>query len=315
MASTNKTTHYELSQFLANDKPAWLTDYNNDMMKIDNAIYAVHEEAQEGGLPDGGTNGQVLTQTAGGTPTWADIPEAKQIAGNPILPNMTADQIAITMKNYNGNIDTLYQSGFYQIVSGATGTLPWSGVNGSVLQVAGNGTGVGTWQIISNTSGKVMARACTGGATWTSWKEVGSTIATGVSGNTIKNPLSGNDLLGMYGTFTGNIDEITNAGIYRIVASTQGTKPSFSDRLDPNGYPLIHISSINSSNNYAMQLLPISERGIGKVIYYRVWTTSWSTWQPIVANIGSGTPVVAISQVASLPPSPNPGILYLIPEE
>ena len=38
MASTNKTTHYELSQFLGTDKPAWLTDYNSDMSKIDAGI-------------------------------------------------------------------------------------------------------------------------------------------------------------------------------------------------------------------------------------------------------------------------------------
>ena len=35
MASTNKTTNYELSQFLGTDKPAWLSDYNTDMSKID----------------------------------------------------------------------------------------------------------------------------------------------------------------------------------------------------------------------------------------------------------------------------------------
>ena len=38
MASTNKTTNYELSQFIGTDKPAWLTDYNGDMGKIDTAI-------------------------------------------------------------------------------------------------------------------------------------------------------------------------------------------------------------------------------------------------------------------------------------
>lgn len=38
MASTNKTTHYNLSQFLGTDKPAWLGDYNSDMNKIDNGI-------------------------------------------------------------------------------------------------------------------------------------------------------------------------------------------------------------------------------------------------------------------------------------
>lgn len=35
MSSTNKTTNYELSQFVGSDKPAWLADYNNDMSKID----------------------------------------------------------------------------------------------------------------------------------------------------------------------------------------------------------------------------------------------------------------------------------------
>lgn len=35
MSSTNKTTNYELSQFVGTDKPAWLGDYNTDMSKID----------------------------------------------------------------------------------------------------------------------------------------------------------------------------------------------------------------------------------------------------------------------------------------
>ena len=35
MASTTKTANLELSQFVGTDKPAWLTDYNGDMQKID----------------------------------------------------------------------------------------------------------------------------------------------------------------------------------------------------------------------------------------------------------------------------------------
>ena len=35
MSSTNKTSNYELSQFIGTDKPAWLADYNTDMGKID----------------------------------------------------------------------------------------------------------------------------------------------------------------------------------------------------------------------------------------------------------------------------------------
>lgn len=38
MASTNHTTNYNLSQFVGGDKPAWLTDYNGDMSKIDTGI-------------------------------------------------------------------------------------------------------------------------------------------------------------------------------------------------------------------------------------------------------------------------------------
>lgn len=40
MAHTNSTANYELSQFLGTDKPAWLVDYNGDMLKIDTALKA-----------------------------------------------------------------------------------------------------------------------------------------------------------------------------------------------------------------------------------------------------------------------------------
>lgn len=35
MTATNKTTNYELSQFVGTDRPTWLGDYNGDMSKID----------------------------------------------------------------------------------------------------------------------------------------------------------------------------------------------------------------------------------------------------------------------------------------
>lgn len=45
MASTNKTTNYELSQYIGSDKPTYLTDYNQDMSKIDAGIHAAKSEA------------------------------------------------------------------------------------------------------------------------------------------------------------------------------------------------------------------------------------------------------------------------------
>ena len=45
MASTNKTTHYDLSQYIGTDKPTYLTDYNQDMAKIDAGINDAKSEA------------------------------------------------------------------------------------------------------------------------------------------------------------------------------------------------------------------------------------------------------------------------------
>lgn len=57
MASTNKTTHYELSQYVGTDKPTYLTDYNNDMSAIDTGIYNAQTKADSAytaaGLADG----------------------------------------------------------------------------------------------------------------------------------------------------------------------------------------------------------------------------------------------------------------------
>ena len=45
MSSTNKTTNYELSQFVETDKPGWLTDYNSDMRIIDSNLKSVSDVA------------------------------------------------------------------------------------------------------------------------------------------------------------------------------------------------------------------------------------------------------------------------------
>lgn len=45
MASTNKTTHYELSQYIGTDKPTYLVDYNTDMSTIDTGIYNAQAKA------------------------------------------------------------------------------------------------------------------------------------------------------------------------------------------------------------------------------------------------------------------------------
>lgn len=39
MSSTNKTTNYDLSQYIGSDKPTYLGDYNGDMLKIDAGMH------------------------------------------------------------------------------------------------------------------------------------------------------------------------------------------------------------------------------------------------------------------------------------
>lgn len=45
MSSTNKTSHYNLSQYIGTDKPTYLVDYNADMSAIDTGIYNAKNEA------------------------------------------------------------------------------------------------------------------------------------------------------------------------------------------------------------------------------------------------------------------------------
>lgn len=47
MASTNKTVTLELSQFTTADRPSWLTDYNDDMEKIDTFAASVDGDVSQ----------------------------------------------------------------------------------------------------------------------------------------------------------------------------------------------------------------------------------------------------------------------------
>ena len=62
MASTNKTTHYELSQYVSSDKPTYLVDYNGDMAKIDTGINTAQTTADTASTA--ATNAQTAAATA-----------------------------------------------------------------------------------------------------------------------------------------------------------------------------------------------------------------------------------------------------------
>lgn len=85
MSSTNKTTNYNLSQFIGSDKPAWLSDYNGDMSKIDAGINTAQTTATgaDGKATTNATSIGTLASlnTTDKTSCVAAINEANTLAG------------------------------------------------------------------------------------------------------------------------------------------------------------------------------------------------------------------------------------------
>lgn len=124
MASTNKTTNYQLSQFQSSDIPAWLTDYNGDMQKIDAGIHAAKTQAQ------GAANGVAALQTAvSGKQDRLTFDEAPtQNSTNPV----TSGGIYAALQNVSVEIDAVptagstkavQSGGVYQALQGKQNTL------------------------------------------------------------------------------------------------------------------------------------------------------------------------------------------------
>ncbi len=99
MSATNHTTTIELSQYISTDKPTYLTDYNGDMLKIDNAIAADREAI---------TAAQSKANTADGK---ADANKtsidtlSEQINGDPLVPSDTG--LAGAVSANTGSINTI----------------------------------------------------------------------------------------------------------------------------------------------------------------------------------------------------------------
>lgn len=96
MGATNSTLHYNLSQFISTDKPAWLQDYNGDMQKIDvgiNGALTAAESAQNSadsassGVSSLGDAVSALTTTVSGhtsdiTDLSGDVNTIESLIGN-----------------------------------------------------------------------------------------------------------------------------------------------------------------------------------------------------------------------------------------
>lgn len=91
MSSTNKTTYYNLSQYIGTDKPTYLSDYNSDMSKIDSGIHDVQETATTANQTAG--SAEAVAQSAlGNTKTNAtDIKNLQSNVASINVSNVTRD--------------------------------------------------------------------------------------------------------------------------------------------------------------------------------------------------------------------------------
>lgn len=110
MASTNKTTTLDLSQFVGNDKPDWLTDYNEDMGKID--AWATTAESDINTATSDASNAKT---TASAASTAAN--QASSTANNALnkaneaitnIGDVKTGQIASSLSGWDGTMHVYY---------------------------------------------------------------------------------------------------------------------------------------------------------------------------------------------------------------
>lgn len=88
MTATNKTTNYELSQFVGSDRPTWLGDYNSDMSKIDRQLKQNADDiasAAAGGL----TSVKHTSDLTGNGTSGSPLGVASIIARKDDIPNVS----------------------------------------------------------------------------------------------------------------------------------------------------------------------------------------------------------------------------------
>lgn len=117
MPHTNSTTHYSLPQFLATDKPAWLTDVNPAYSTIDAGMYAA-QQAADAAQADA-TQALDDAAAASGTATTASNTAAGAIASIAEAFDATA--------TYSVGDYVVYNNLFYRCIADIATPGPWTG--------------------------------------------------------------------------------------------------------------------------------------------------------------------------------------------
>lgn len=232
MGSTNKTAHYELPQFVANDKPSWLGDVNEAMEAIDTGIYGAKSSAD--GAQQTANNAVAGVQSAGtrmdGIQTQLDTVATQA--------NQTATTVAghtSSIATNSANINTLNSRMGSTDISGiGDGTV--TGAISSIAQGGGGGGGASVWTRLQKVTG--MTAISLSGVTFqellivlTLGADTGATLTMNVPKNILSNTAIGirngwstGSSYGM-GRVNVSLDNVTIAqnGCYLNAADTTAT--------------------------------------------------------------------------------------------
>lgn len=138
MASTNKTTNYELSQYIGTDKPTYLGDYNGDMLKIDTQMKANADSASDANTLATTAKNTADTASANAGTALTNANTAKNTADS-ALAKATANESKINNFNLTSfdTITTFNKTGGGTIRSGSKITVAKNS-DGSLAKVYGD---------------------------------------------------------------------------------------------------------------------------------------------------------------------------------
>ena len=142
MASTNKTTNYNLSQFIGSDKPAWLSDYNQDMTKIDTAIKNASDTATSASGSAGAATTAIGVLTDLTTTAKTNLVSAiNEVDGEAATAQGTASSASTAANNALTAITNLNSYLKMSQFTNPTATVTGSTISTNEISCASNSTG------------------------------------------------------------------------------------------------------------------------------------------------------------------------------
>lgn len=142
MASTNKTQNYELSQYIGNDKPTYLGDYNTDMLKIDTQMKRNANDVASVGATATTASETANTALENASNAQTSANSANNIATTALQKANTNETKIVNIENLLNLNDIInYQAGnmTFQNCSLIAGSLTVaSNNNGSIGKIYGN---------------------------------------------------------------------------------------------------------------------------------------------------------------------------------